>query len=80
MLQKADCMQDMHYADFAEDDVGFIEQINFGGEADSWEQSAALLAAIKEYEASKWKVIGQKVGKPAKVGDHYDPSETTCHG
>jgi hypothetical protein len=26
-----------------------------------------LLAAIKEYEASKWKVIGQKVGKPAKV-------------
>ena len=30
-------------------------------------QSAALLAAIKEYEASKWKVIGQKVGKPAKV-------------
>lgn len=31
-------------------------------------QSAALLAAIKEYEASKWKVIGAKVGKPAKVG------------
>ena len=31
------------------------------------DQSAALLAAIKEYEASKWKVIGQKVGKPAKV-------------
>ncbi len=30
-------------------------------------QSAALLAAIKEYEASKWKVIGAKVGKPAKV-------------
>lgn len=27
-----------------------------------------MLAAIKEYEASKWKVIGQKVGKPAKVG------------
>ena len=26
-----------------------------------------MLAAIKEYEASKWKVIGQKVGKPAKV-------------
>ncbi|MCJ1409013.1 hypothetical protein MMC19_003090 [Ptychographa xylographoides] len=42
-------LQDMHYADFAED------------------ESAALLAAIKEYEASKWKVIGQKVGKPAKV-------------
>ncbi|KAI9781274.1 MAG: hypothetical protein M1839_006066 [Geoglossum umbratile] len=32
------------------------------------DESAALLAAIKEYEASKWKVIGQKVGKPAKVG------------
>jgi len=29
-----------------------------------------LLAAIKEYEASKWKVIGQKVGKPAKVSSH----------
>ena len=33
----------------------------------TWQQSAALLAAIKDYEASKWKVIGQKVGKPAKV-------------
>ncbi|KAI4150142.1 MAG: hypothetical protein L6R39_002337 [Caloplaca ligustica] len=32
-----------------------------------WYKSAALLAAIKEYEASKWKVIGAKVGKPAKV-------------
>ncbi|KAI9847715.1 MAG: hypothetical protein M1837_001963 [Sclerophora amabilis] len=31
------------------------------------DESAALLSAIKEYEASKWKVIGQKVGKPAKV-------------
>ncbi|MCJ1350286.1 MAG: hypothetical protein MMC33_000267 [Icmadophila ericetorum] len=31
------------------------------------DESAALLAAIREYEASKWKVIGQKVGKPAKV-------------
>jgi hypothetical protein len=30
-------------------------------------KSAALLAAIKEYDASKWKVIGQKVNKPAKV-------------
>lgn len=30
-------------------------------------QSAALREAIKEYEANKWKVIGQKVGKPAKV-------------
>ncbi|MCJ1449680.1 hypothetical protein MMC28_000008 [Mycoblastus sanguinarius] len=33
--------------------------------------SAALLAAIKEYEASKWKVIGQKVGKPAKACEQY---------
>jgi hypothetical protein len=31
------------------------------------DESAALLAAIKEYDANKWKVIGQKVGKPAKV-------------
>lgn len=31
------------------------------------DESAALLAAIKEYESNKWKVIGQKVGKPAKV-------------
>jgi hypothetical protein len=31
------------------------------------EQSAALLQAIKDYENNKWKVIGQKVGKPAKV-------------
>ena len=30
-------------------------------------QSAALREAIREYEANKWKVIGQKVGKPAKV-------------
>lgn len=29
--------------------------------------SQALAAAIREYEANKWKVIGQKVGKPAKV-------------
>lgn len=80
VFQKADCIQDMHYADFAEDEVGFIEQINFGVRLIREEQSAALLAAIKEYEASKWKVIGQKVGKPAKVGDHYDTSETARHG
>ncbi|KAL2868029.1 SANT/Myb-like DNA-binding domain-containing protein [Aspergillus lucknowensis] len=30
-------------------------------------ESVALREAIKEYEANKWKVIGQKVGKPAKV-------------
>ncbi|KAK5122919.1 hypothetical protein LTR85_003484 [Meristemomyces frigidus] len=44
--------KDMHYAEFAEDEVS-----NF---------SAALLQAIKDYENNKWKVIGQKVGKPAK--------------
>jgi hypothetical protein len=30
-------------------------------------QSQALLNAIKDYEANKWKAIGAKVGKPAKV-------------
>lgn len=35
------------------------------------DESAALLQAIKEYEASKWKVIGQKVGKPAKACEQY---------
>lgn len=48
--------KDMHYAEFAEDEGSF---------------SAALLAAIKEYEASKWKVIGQKVGKPAKACEQF---------
>ena len=31
-------------------------------------QSLALREAIREYEANKWKAIGQKLGKPAKVG------------
>lgn len=31
------------------------------------EESQALLAAIKDYDAQKWKIIGQKLGKPAKV-------------
>ncbi|KAL8889365.1 MAG: hypothetical protein Q9215_003345 [Flavoplaca cf. flavocitrina] len=35
------------------------------------DESAALLAAIKEYEASKWKVIGAKVGKPAKYAKEH---------
>lgn len=30
-------------------------------------QVAALKEAIREYEANKWKTIGQKVGKPPKV-------------
>ncbi|KAI4272090.1 MAG: hypothetical protein LQ337_005550 [Flavoplaca oasis] len=35
------------------------------------DESAALLAAIKDYEASKWKVIGAKVGKPAKYAKEH---------
>ncbi|KAL1963699.1 hypothetical protein VTN77DRAFT_7903 [Rasamsonia byssochlamydoides] len=35
------------------------------------EESIALREAIKEYEANKWKVIGQKVGKPAKACEQY---------
>lgn len=37
------------------------------GNANSDDQEQALLAAIKEYDANKWKAIGQKLGKPAKV-------------
>ena len=35
------------------------------------DESQALLAAIKEYEANKWKSIGQKLGKPAKVRHQF---------
>ncbi|GAB1725567.1 hypothetical protein NU195Hw_g6443t1 [Hortaea werneckii] len=49
--------KDMHYADFAEDEVSSF--------------SAALLQAIKDYENNKWKVIGQKVGKPAKACEQF---------
>jgi hypothetical protein len=56
----------MHYAEFAEDEVR-----KYGLIAVMWltnsGQSIALREAIREYEANKWKVIGQKVGKPAKV-------------
>lgn len=34
-------------------------------------QSQNLLSAIKEYENNKWKVIGQKVGKPAKACEQH---------
>jgi hypothetical protein len=34
------------------------------------EEAAALLAAMKEYEANKWKFIGAKLGKPAKASAH----------
>lgn len=41
--------------------------VNDGKKITNDQQSQALLSAIKEYETNKWKVIGQKVGKPAKV-------------
>lgn len=56
----------MHYAEFAENDVRSVTE-QPSAECAETLQSATLLAAIKDYEASKWKVIGQKVGKPAKV-------------
>lgn len=62
-----DMLQDMHYAEFAEDEVRGSGDANADSNHLTSRQSAALLAAIKEYEASKWKVIGQKLGKPAKV-------------
>ena len=56
----------MHYAEFAEDEVRTqSSQVEM---AINPVQSAALRDAIKEYEANKWKAIGQKLGKPAKVG------------
>jgi hypothetical protein len=61
----------MHYAEFAEDEVSHFVRLSIPciitPDQLTLLQSAALLAAIKEYEQSKWKVIGQKVGKPAKV-------------
>ncbi|RFU35159.1 hypothetical protein B7463_g1255, partial [Scytalidium lignicola] len=35
------------------------------------DESQALLNAIKEYDANKWKAIGAKVGKPAKACEQY---------
>lgn len=35
------------------------------------DESAALLQAIKDYENNRWKVIGQKVGKPAKACEQF---------
>lgn len=60
--------KDMHYAEFAEDEVSCLFTLNVDASLiDQSVQSQALLNAIKEYENNKWKVIGQKVGKPAKV-------------
>lgn len=62
----------MHYAEFGEDEVS--QSVTLGVVhglklllTSKTDQSAALLAAIKEYDANKWKAIGAKVGKPAKV-------------
>lgn len=59
--------QDMHYAEFAADEVFHSPGRRVCPLCSKSTQSTALREAIKEYEANKWKVIGQKVGKPAKV-------------
>jgi len=64
----------MHYAEFAEDEV----RSAVPSEWDTWltvEQSMALREAIREYEANKWKAIGQKLGKPAKVTINLERSD-----
>ncbi|UKZ78884.1 hypothetical protein TrVFT333_006630 [Trichoderma virens FT-333] len=64
--------KDMHYAEFAEDEVSSLSTVNVDASLiDQSVQSQALLNAIKEYENNKWKVIGQKVGKPAKACEQY---------
>ena len=40
-------MQDMHYADFAEDDVGLTGHTNFGDEADSWGTECSFISSYK---------------------------------
>lgn len=65
--------KDMHYAEFAEDEVRWALHTSLDyqyckANLPTMSQSQALMSAIKEYENNKWKVIGQKVGKPAKVG------------
>lgn len=42
------------------------------------DESQALLSAIKDYENNKWKTIGQKVGKPAKVSHFSRLIYTIC--
>jgi len=65
----------MHYAEFAEDEVSsFVRLTAIFVIAALWtdvSQSAALAQAIKDYDNNKWKVIGHKVGKPAKVGREW---------
>lgn len=62
----------MHYAEFAEDEVRApnhtCRRAPLPPLTNTWAlQSVALLNAIKEYDANRWKVIGAKLGKPAKV-------------
>ena len=59
----------MHYAEFAEDEAGLSEPTD---RKLTFEQSVALREAIREYEANKWKAIGLKLGKPAKVRRRVD--------
>ncbi|KAK6387046.1 hypothetical protein LTS17_000312 [Exophiala oligosperma] len=59
----------MHYAEFAEDEARLMLILYVTG-TDAV-QSAALREAIKEYDANKWKAIGQKLGKPAKACEQY---------
>lgn len=48
-------------------------RVCLGGSISNSDKSAALREAIREYEANKWKAIGQKLGKPAKVSFLYFP-------
>jgi hypothetical protein len=60
--------QDMHYAEFNEDEVCLCMYHTWAPhEIYNFWQASMLREAIREYEANKWKTIGQKVGKPAKV-------------
>ncbi|CRK21178.1 hypothetical protein BN1723_012282 [Verticillium longisporum] len=42
-----------------------------GGMTTAVGSSSPDWAPTKEYESNKWKVIGQKVGKPAKACEQY---------
>lgn len=48
--------KDMHYTEISEDEGTFKQ---------------ALITAIKEYDQNKWKIIGQKMGKPAKACEQF---------
>lgn len=73
----------MHYAEFAEDEVSSFVRLSarLFGRVDvlTVSQSAALLQAIKDYENNKWKAIGARVGKPAKVRLIYPRISQPCN-